>query len=70
VLTHLDERAPTLVIQEVHAKLITVAADTTSAHQGKGRADGPGSASPLVVVADPDVLATAVVCGTAPTDMA
>jgi hypothetical protein len=36
VLTHLDPKAPTLVIQELHAKLIAVSADTTAAHQGKG----------------------------------
>jgi hypothetical protein len=36
VLAHLDPRAPTLVIQELHAKLIAVSADATSARGRKG----------------------------------
>jgi hypothetical protein len=35
VLTHLDARAPTLVMQAVHAKLIAVSADATSARNSK-----------------------------------
>jgi hypothetical protein len=35
VLTHLDERTPTLVIQEIHAKLIAVPAQTSQAPHGK-----------------------------------
>jgi hypothetical protein len=35
VLTHLDERSPTLVIQEIHAKLIAVPAQTSQAPHGK-----------------------------------
>jgi hypothetical protein len=35
VLTHLDPRAPTLVIQEIHAKLIAVQGQGTSPLTGK-----------------------------------
>jgi hypothetical protein len=35
VLTHLDVRAPTLVMQAVHTKLIAVSADATSARNSK-----------------------------------
>jgi hypothetical protein len=36
VLAHLDARAPTLLIEELHAKLLAVWADVTSAHRAKG----------------------------------
>jgi hypothetical protein len=37
VLAHLDANAPTPIVRELHAKLIAVAADTTSACKRKGK---------------------------------
>jgi hypothetical protein len=41
VLAHLDPRAPTLIVQELHAKLIAVQAHASQAPHGKigGRVD-------------------------------
>jgi len=34
VLTHVEPRAPTLIVQELHAKLIAVQAHMTQTHDG------------------------------------
>jgi hypothetical protein len=35
VLSHLDEQAPTVIVQELHAKLILVSAQRSEARHGK-----------------------------------
>jgi hypothetical protein len=46
VLTHLDECAPTLVIQELHAKLIEASAQGSEAPHGKLQGPVDGGAAP------------------------
>jgi hypothetical protein len=36
MLAHLDASVPTMIVQELHAKLLAVSADVTSAHKAKG----------------------------------